>query len=75
MFWIAPIRPDLKKLRELLRLIEGNRAVTRIMDELLIDMLRRMERAIVADSVYWNQLIEKARKESDAQQTRSHGEV
>lgn len=65
MFWIVPIRGDLRKLRELLRLIEGNGPVVRIMDELLVEMLRRMERAIAADSAYWTQLIDKARKRKD----------
>ena len=63
MFWIVPVRGDLRKLRELLRLIEGNAAVTRVMDEMLVEDLRRMERAIAADSAYWTQLIEKARGE------------
>jgi len=62
MFWIAPIRGDVRKLRELLRLIEGNEAVARIMDEVLIEMLVRMERAIAADSEYWRWLVEKARE-------------
>ena len=65
MFWIVPVRGDLKKLRELLRLIEGNAAVTRIMDEMLVEMLRRMERAIAADSTYWQQLIDKAREKDE----------
>jgi len=61
MFWIVPIRGDLKKLRGLVRLIEGNGAVTRIMDEMLVEMLTRMERAIAADSEYWRGLIRQAR--------------
>ena len=61
MFWIVPVRGDLRKLRELLRLIEGSRPVVRVMDDMLVEMLRRMERAIAADSAYWQQLIDKAR--------------
>jgi len=58
MFQIAPVRGGLKKLRELLRLVRGNEAVVRVMDELLLEMLIRLEKAVAADSEYWQRLKE-----------------
>jgi len=65
MFHIAPIRDDLQKVRELLRLIEGcrNEPIVDAMDRILKGALGRLEEAVAADSAYWADLLAQARGE------------
>lgn len=65
MFQSAPIRTLLQEGRGLLRLIEkGNKAAIPLLEEILMECLRRQERATVRDSEFWAEQVAEARRET-----------